>query len=127
MAFDVTGLTNYVEENRASLITSSVFGSKTISMMTPMTGVKSSEKITIVDTDAVFQAGGVCAWNTSGTTTLTNRTVVTGAIKVQEALCPKTLQTKWTQNLLQQGSQPDGTPFEKEYSGKKAGKIAAQM
>lgn len=127
MGLDVTGLTNYVEENKAELITSSVFGSKTISMMTPMTGIKSSEKITVMETDAVFQAGGVCAWNASGTTALTNREVVVGKIKVQEALCPKELQAKWTQNLLKVGSQPEAIPFEKMYADKKAAKIAAQM
>jgi len=127
MAFDVSGLSNYTEENEQKLITSSVFGSKTISMMIPMVGVKSSEKINIMETDAVFQAGGTCGWNASGTTALTQRTVTVGKIKVQEALCPKTLEAKYTQNLLQQGSNPEAIPFEKEYTDKKVALIAAQM
>lgn len=127
MAFDVSGLANYTEQNKTELITQSVFGSKTISLMNPMTGIKSAETINIVDTDAVFQAGGSCGWNASGTTTITQRTVTVGKVKIQEALCPKTLEAKYTQTLLQAGSNPEAIPFEQIYAEKKASLIASQM
>lgn len=127
MAFDVSGLSNYTEQNKQALITQSLFGSKTISMMTPMVGVKSSETINILDTDAVFQAGGTCAWNASGTTAITQRTVTVGKVKVQEALCPKALEAKYTQTLLAVGSNPESIPFEQIYAEKKAALIASQM
>lgn len=127
MAFDVSGLSNYTEQNKQALITHSLFGSKTISLMTPMVGVKSSETINILDTDAVFQAGGTCAWNASGTTAITQRTVTVGKVKVQEALCPKALEAKYTQTLLAVGSNPESIPFEQIYAEKKAALIASQM
>jgi hypothetical protein len=127
MAIDVSGLTNYTEQNKQALITSTLFGSKTISLMTPMTGIKSSETINIIDTDAVFQLGGTCGWNSSGTTAITQRTVTVGKIKVQEALCPKALEAKYTQTLLQAGSNPEALPFEAIYAQKKADRNAAQM
>lgn len=95
--------------------------------MTPMVGVKSSETINILDTDAVFQAGGTCAWNASGTTAITQRTVTVGKVKVQEALCPKALEAKYTQTLLAVGSNPESIPFEQIYAEKKAALIASQM
>lgn len=127
MAIDVTGLANYTEQNKMALITKAVFGAKTISLLTPMTGVKSSETINILDTDAVFQLGGTCGFNASGTTAITQRTVTVGKIKINEALCPKTLEAKYTQTLLQAGSTYDGVPFEQIYSDLKVKLINKQM
>jgi len=92
-----------------------------------MTGVKSSEKINILDTDATFQTGGTCGFLSSGTTTFTQRTVTVGKIKVNEALCPKALEAKYTQKALQLGSRYDSIPFEEQYTMQKAGKIAEQL
>lgn len=127
MSLSISTLTNYTEENKQALITKALFASKTISMMTPMTGIKSAETINILDTDAVFQAGGTCGFSASGTTAITQRTVTVGKVKVQEALCPKTLETKYTQLMLQAGSQYEKIPFEKLYAEYKADQISKAM
>jgi hypothetical protein len=92
-----------------------------------MVGVKSSEKINIMETDAIFQDGASCGFNASGSTTFTQRTVTPGKIKVNEALCPKDLESKYLQKALPTGSMYDSVPFEQEYSEKKAKTIAAQL
>jgi hypothetical protein len=92
-----------------------------------MVGVKSSEKINIMDTDAIFQAGGSCGFNASGTTTFTQRTVTVGKIKVNESLCPKSLESKYLQKALPEGSRYDTIAFASEYNDKKAARIAAQL
>jgi hypothetical protein len=92
-----------------------------------MVGVKSSEKINIMQTDAIFQDGASCGFNASGSTTFTQRTVTPGKIKVNEALCPKDLESKYLQKSLPTGSYYDSIPFEQEYSEKKAKTIAAQL
>ena len=131
MAFSISSLTNYTKENEASLVTSSVLGAKTATLIKSagnvMVGVKSAETINVMDTDAFFQAGGTCGWNASGTTSFTQRTVTVGRIKVQEALCPKTLESKYLQKALPTGSVYDSIPFEQDYSDKKAKTIAAQL
>jgi hypothetical protein len=131
MAFSVGSLTNYTKENEALLVTSSVLGAKTASLIKSagnvMVGVKSAETINIMDTDAFFQAGGTCGWNASGTTSFTQRTVTVGKIKVQEALCPKTLEAKYLQKALPTGSTYDSIPFEQEFTDKKALTIASQL
>jgi hypothetical protein len=131
MAFSVSTLANYTKENEALLVTSSVLGAKTASLIKSagnvMVGVKSAETINIMDTDAFFQAGGTCGWNASGTTSFTQRTVTVGKVKVQEALCPKTLEAKYLQKALPTGSMYDSIPFEQEYTDKKAKTIAAQL
>jgi len=131
MAFSVSTLANYTKENEALLVTASVLGAKTASLIKSagnvMVGVKSAETINIMDTDAFFQAGGTCGWNASGTTSFTQRTVTVGKIKVQEALCPKTLESKYLQKALPTGSTYDSIPFEQEYTDKKALTIASQL
>lgn len=131
MAFSISTLTNYTKENEAQLVTSSVLGAKTAALIKSagnvMVGVKSAETINVMDTDAFFQAGGTCGWNASGTTSFTQRTVTVGKIKVQEALCPKTLESKYLQKALPTGSQYDSIPFEQDYSDKKAKTIASQL
>ena len=131
MAFSVSSLANYTKENEAQLVTSSVLGAKTAALIKSagnvMVGVKSAETINIMDTDAFFQAGGTCGWNASGTTSFTQRTVTVGKIKVQEALCPKTLESKYLQKALPTGSQYDSIPFEQDFSDKKAKTIASQL
>jgi len=131
MAFSISTLTNYTKENEAQLVTSSVLGAKTAALIKSagnvMVGVKSAETINVMGTDAFFQAGGTCGWNASGTTSFTQRTVTVGKIKVQEALCPKTLESKYLQKALPTGSQYDSIPFEQDYSDKKAKTIASQL
>lgn len=131
MGFDVSALANYTKENEALLVTSSVLGAKTASLIKSagnvMVGVKSSEKINIMETDAIFQDGASCGFNASGSTTFTQRTVTPGKIKVNEALCPKDLESKYLQKALPTGSMYDSIPFEQEYSEKKAKTIAAQL
>jgi len=131
MAFSISTLADYTEQNEALLVTSSVLGAKTASLIKAsgnvMIGVKSSESVNIMDTDAFFQAGGSCGFNASGTTSFTQRVLTIGKIKVNEALCPKTLESKYLQKALPTGSIYDSIPFEQEYSEKKAKTIAAQL
>jgi hypothetical protein len=131
MAFDVSALNNYTKENEALLVTSSVLGSKTASLIKSqgnvMVGVKSAETINIMDTDAIFQSGSSCGFNASGSTTFTQRTVTVGKIKVNESLCPKDLEAKYLQKALPEGSRYDSIAFAADYTEKKAARIAAQL
>jgi hypothetical protein len=131
MGFDVSALANYTKENEALLVTSSVLGAKTAALIKSagnvMIGVKSSEKINILSTDAIFQDGAACGFSASGATTFTQRTVTIGKIKLNEALCVKNLESKYLQKALPTGSMYDSIPFEQEYSEKKAKTIAAQL
>lgn len=131
MAFDVSALANYTKENEALLVTSSVLGAKTAALIKSagnvMVGVKSAEKINIMDTDAIFQAGGTCGFTASGTTTFTQRSITVGKIRVNESLCPKSLESKYLQKALPEGSRYDSIAFAADYTDKKAARIAAQL
>ena len=131
MSFVVSTLVDYAKENEALLVSSSVLGGKTVTLIKDqgnvLVGVKSSEKIGIMDTDAFFQDDSSCGWNASGTTTFTQRSLTVGKVKVQESLCPKNLEAKYLQKALPGGSTYDSTAYAAEYSARKASKIAAQI
>ena len=131
MALDLTGLSNYVKENEQQLATSLVFKPKTAQLIEAagnvQVGVKSSDKINIMETDAVFQAGGSCGFSSSGTTTFSQRTLTIGKIKVNESICPKSFEAKYTQKALRAGSSYDYMPFADEFTAKKIDTIGAAL
>jgi len=131
MGFSLGTLTPYVEQNEQLLVASSVLGAKTQQLIqaggTIMARVKSKETINVMDTDAIFQAGGTCGFLTSGTTSITQREVEVGKFKVNEAICPKDLEAYYTQKALAAGSRYDTMAFAEEYTARKAAKIAAQL
>jgi len=126
MAFNVTGLTNYTNEQSTELVVKSLFSGKTAALLQAagqvQVGIKSAEAINILDSEIYFAADG-CGYTSSGSTSFTKRTITVGAIKVEEDLCPKTLEAKWMQTQLQAGS-PEEIPFEEQIGSEKANKIA---
>ena len=131
MALDLTGLTNYVKENELQLTSAAIFSAKTASLIEAQgnvqVGIKSAETINVMTTDAVFQAGGTCGFNSSGTTTITQRTITVGKIKIQESICPKTFEAKYTQKALREGSSYDYMAYGAEYSAQKVERIGAAL
>lgn len=131
MALDLSALTNYVKENEAQLTAAAIFKPKTATLIEQFgnvqVGVKSSEKINILTTDAVFQAGGTCGFTSSGTTTFTQRDLTIGKIKVMESICPKSFESKYTQKALRQGSTYDYMAYATEFSDQKVSRIGAAL
>ena len=125
MSFNVTGLTNYTNEQSTELVVKSLFGGKAALLQAAgqvQVGVKSAEALNILDSDVYFQADG-CGYTASGNTTFSQRTITVGKIKVEETLCPKTLEAKWMQTQIAAGS-PEAVPFEEQIGNEKSSKIA---
>jgi len=126
MAFNVSALANYTNEQSTELVIKSLFGSKTASILQAagqvQVGVKSAEALNILSSDVFFQSDS-CGYNASGNTTFTQRVITVGAIKVEEDLCPKTLEAKWMQTQIAPGS-PEAVPFEEQIGMEKASRIA---
>lgn len=127
MAFNVTGLTDYIKENEKDIISSSLFSAKSISMVKVQVGIKSSEDIEIMETSADFQADNGCAYNTSGTTTFSRRNLAVSKVMIAETLCPEDLEAKFLQRLVQPGGMHDKLPLEKEITDRKIALIAKQL
>lgn len=105
MSFVVSSLTNYINEQSKELIGRSFFESRSAEFFgNTQTGIKTSDALQLLAVNAVPQADSSCAFNASGDTTFTQRTLTVGAVKYQDTLCPKDLRAKWTQILLRPGS-----------------------
>ena len=127
MAFSVSTLSDYVEQNKLPLLTTAVFDAKTQQLMQKRVGIKNQEALNLMDTDAVFQSATACAWAASGTTTFSQRTISVARVKIQEELCPRELETKWIATQLSAGSNYEGVPFEQAFATQKAKRIAANI
>lgn len=131
MAYSVGTLVNYVKEDERKIFTRSLFNAKTQQLIQSqgnvMVEVKSAETVNRMGTDAIFQDDSGCAFNASGSTTFTQRTLTVGKIKVEEALCPKDLESKYLQKALPAGSTYTEAVFAQEYMDLKSATIAEQL
>lgn len=101
----VASLTDYVDQSSMELLTSAITGSKTAGLVGMQVGIKSKAALQLFETTATFQDGTACGFNASDTTTYTQREIEVQPVKVQESLCQRDLQPKWTQLLLSAGQE----------------------
>ena len=99
----LSGLTTYVEENNFPLTRAAVLGSKMMGLATVVPGVKGSQKLPQLSQTIVFQADD-CAFNASGGTTISQRTMTPGKIKINDAWCPKDLEPYYMVQNMKLGS-----------------------
>ena len=127
MAYNFGNLATYTDQERLPLITKAVFSARSAALFTKQVGIKFAAALNLMDTDAVLQSGDTCGYTTSGTTAFTQRNITVGRMKVQETLCPRSLEQYWMQTQLTAGSTYDGVPFEQAFSEQKALRIAEAL
>ena len=128
MAFDVSALTNYVDQEAMALIVESVAGGQLSKYANLQTDVKGPTTINQLDTDVVLQDDG-CSRSADGTTTISQRTITPNALAVHEDLCMTDLAAKYTATMLRQGltNEKEEIPFAELYFGLKIAKIQKQI
>ena len=127
MAFSLSALTAYVEENKADLIMKPITGSKIFDLIDVRQGIKSGMKIPILESTAPAQSGAACGFTSSGTTTVSQTTLNTSYIKVQEAICLQDLEAYFTQKYLPSGSKEETTFLEADIINRKLANIASKV
>lgn len=102
MAFDVTALAAYVEQEDFALMSQmqATGGMQDIAKI--QVGIKGSSALQFLNTDVVFQADS-CSRSASGTTTFSQRTITVGDVAIHEDLCVKDLNGYWAQTMVAQG------------------------
>ena len=112
--FTVTGLTTYVAENADNILQASILSAQTLKIpgITIQAGIKNAEKLLLMANTAPFQVGGTCAFNASGTTTFSNRTLTVSPLKWNDTFCPEDLEIKFLSTKLVAGSNYDAMPYE---------------
>lgn len=111
--FDVTGLAAYVQDNRDLLIKNfALVGTATRRRISIQTGVKGSAHINFLELAAVLQDGSTCTFNAQDELALTQREIVTAAIKVDGEICPRTLRGTYAEYLIRINATSEELPFE---------------
>tara|TARA_R100000951_G_scaffold107385_1_gene102703 strand:- start:364 stop:1329 length:966 start_codon:yes stop_codon:yes gene_type:complete len=106
MAFNVSGLVAYVEEQRAELQTATVAGAKMMQLVEVLDGVKGTEKLPQVANTIFFQSDA-CGFNASGDSTFSQRSLTVGDVKVDLEWCPKDLEKKYFGAQMRAGAKYD--------------------
>jgi len=124
MSFDVSGLPAYTEQHAMDLIVKSVAGGRLAQYGNLQPNCKTTTTINILDTDVVFQADG-CSRSADGSTTLSQRDLVPGAVAIHEDLCMTDLASKYTATMLRQGltGEKEEIPFEELYFAQKVARV----
>lgn len=102
--YDVTALEPYVDEQSTDIMTDLIFNSGLTSRISVMDGVKGSEKIKLLDSDPLLQSAEACGWTPSGGVVLTDKTITTVRIKIQEEYCNEDLNGTWAQMMQRAGA-----------------------
>lgn len=124
MSLNVSALSTYTDELKMELIKKSVLEGRTTQLITVQPDIKSAASINIIDSTLELQAGA-CGWNDAGSTALSQRDIAVCPIKVNESICLDTLESYYTQKMMQPGSYNEEIPFEQMFAEEKAGKISA--
>ena len=102
MAFNVSGLTAYVDANKDKMLVKSIFSANTLKTIQVIPGIKGTQLIPKTNASVILQAGG-CGWNASGSTILGNATITASPIKVNQNFCIDDLNGTAFQNRIKAG------------------------
>lgn len=129
MAFDVTALANFIEDQDFPLIAQMQATGGLAEVADIQTGIKGSSNLQFLSTDVVF-GNDSCARVAGDSTVFSQRTITVGAIAVSEDLCIKDLNGYWAQVLVKKGAAgEEEMPGEIEavYMAKKMNAMANQL
>lgn len=127
MAFDVTALTQYVNEHRSELMSAAVIAFKSQRLFQVMPEVKGPTTLNLLSAPVTFQSGESCGFNASGNVAFTQRVLTPGIVKVNEEFCPKTLRKYYMQNEVMIGAGRETVPFEEKIMSLIIANIGAEM
>ena len=103
-AWNVSGLSAYVKENRDDILRKVVLEGDTISKMAKQLGIKTKERLHYFNLNPVFQNGAGCGFSAQGATNLTEKDIEVAPIKVNMEWCNDDLLGKFAEYLVRFGA-----------------------
>lgn len=111
----VNNLPAYVEEHRIPLLRNAVVGARTVQEINLQTGIKGATALNILTTDVKFGDGKSCSWGEAGTSTLSQRVITPGYVKINQSFCDKTLYNTWMNYQIRLSAGQKTLPFEEDF------------
>lgn len=115
MAINVNSLPAYVEEKKLGLIRQAVIGARTVEEVNLQTGIKGATALNLLNTDVTLADGSDCGWTEAGTSTISQRILTPGYIKVNMSFCDKTLLKTWMNYDVRVAAGQKTLPFEEDF------------
>lgn len=127
-----SGLSDYVKTNQDALIKGVVLGTvagDTIPNLRKQFGVKTKERLNLLDVDPALQDGSNCEFSASGSTVFSEREIETAQIKAQDQYCDKQLLGKFAEYQVKIAADKNASdmPFEGEILDEVVRKINEKM
>lgn len=116
MANPIMSVAEYVDQNRLGLISKSVFGGRTASIINYNTGVKGSATLNILSTDVQLQDATECGFNPAGSQSISQRSLVTYPYKVNMDYCEKSFLKTFGQYAVKVNAVDNALPFEEKFA-----------
>jgi len=115
MSFDVSSLTDYVNEQSTDLISRLYFEKTSSDYFTLQSGVKKTDALHLLSVTAFPQDGSNCSPTASGDVNFSDRDLTVGQITYFSGFCMKDLIPKYTQIMLKAGNaETEDMAFESE-------------
>ena len=127
--YTVSGLTDYVKTNQDILVKGVVLGTvkgDTIPRLRKQFGVKTKERLNILDVDPTIADGSSCGFSADGKTNFSEREIETAQLKAQDSYCEKTLLGKVVE-FATTARADENKPFEEQILDEVVGKVNEKM
>lgn len=92
---NISGITDYIKENRDELFVKSVAGSKTLDYVELYPNVVYKEALNYLDSEVEFGDGSTCTWDPTGSDTFSERFIEVVPLKINKQYCAKDMRKKW--------------------------------
>lgn len=99
MAFDVSAVEDYVEENKFPLLQRAIFNAPSIELFNVQAGIEYKAKIHDLDVSVEFQDCD-CGFNPAGEQIFSDREIEVGCIEIEDQLCMHDLRKKWANRFV---------------------------
>lgn len=117
MAFDLTALTAYTDENSLDLIAKAVLNTDLMGEIDLRSGLAAGTvAINLMDGD-LNVADLACGWNPSGDVNFSQVDIVIRDKQVKMDLCPEDLRQYWLSQRMSAGADLESVPFEEVIAG----------
>lgn len=120
MAYNVSGLTTYVQENKDVLLRDIVLGGEggfTVEKLSKQLGVKTSERLHPMNVSTTLQEATGCGFSADGSTVISERLINTAQAKVNDEWCEEDMLGKFAEYTVDIQAGKEKMPFEAEIMG----------
>lgn len=122
-AFNLSGLTDYVNVHKDELLTKATLDAKTLRYVDIMPNVKYKDIIPTLESEITLQDGSQCGFNPTGSDEFGERPIETKAVKVEKEWCYKDWEKKFGNYQLLWEAGRETLPFEEKITNMQLGLI----